>query len=148
MPYVVEAVLEKRREWNSTKGGPMVSHYVNLKDTAGQVVQNVEWAKKSTSPAPVVGEQVDGNIDHGDYGPKFKAAFTGGGGGRGGAPKSPEERAAIAASVAFKAGLDAVEQAATFGIAKPESVEDHAALVKRYADFAFLFIDSKTQAAK
>lgn len=147
--YTVTAVSDQTRPWSSNKGGAMISYRVHLKDSAGVATQNVEWAKKATSDPPKIGDTVDGNIDNTEYGLKLKVAYQGGpgGGGGGGRPKDPAERAAIAASVALREGREAVEQAATFGLAKPASMEEHAALLKRYAEFAFAFIDAKTKAA-
>lgn len=150
--YTVAAVSEHTRDWTAKAGGQMRSYRVHLKDAAGVLTQNVEWAKKITSNPPQVGEQVDGNVDNTPHGLKLKIAYQGspgGGGGGGGRPKSPEEQAHIAASVALKWACEAVEQAATFGVAgaKPTTVDEHAALLKRYADYGFAFIEKKGKPA-
>jgi hypothetical protein len=147
MPYTVTAVSDQTRPWNSQKGGPMISYRVDLKDSQGVNHPNVEWARKATSQPPQIGETADGNLDNTEYGLKFKAAFTGAGGGGGGRPKDPAERAAIAASVALREGREAVEQAVTMGLVKPADLDAHAELWKRYANFAFNFIDRKSKAA-
>lgn len=150
MSYTITAVSDQVRQWASEKAGPMNSYRVTLKDTAGVDTPNVELAQKAATPAPQVGQALDGNLDQTPYGLKFKKAFNGaGGGGGGGRPKSPEEQAQIAASVALKWAVEAVEQAATLGISdvKPQSLEEHAALLKRYADYGFAFIDKKGKAA-
>lgn len=149
MPYTVTAVAGNPRQWNAAQGGPMLSYRVNLKDTAGVETQNVEWAKKATSKAPVVGETVEGNLDNTPHGLKLKVAFNATGNAGGGRPKDPAERAAIAASVALKWAISAAEQAATLGIdgSKPTTLEEHVALLKRYADYGFAFIDKKSRVA-
>ena len=47
--FKVVAVSPKQREWNSTKGGPMLSHYVRLD---GVDLNAVEIAQKTTTAAP------------------------------------------------------------------------------------------------
>jgi hypothetical protein len=70
----------------------MNSYRVHLKGPDGQVVQNVELAQKNSSPAPTVGQQLEGNVDQGEYGLKFRKSF---GGGQPTRAKSPQEQAAI-----------------------------------------------------
>jgi hypothetical protein len=85
------------RQWSSQKGGPMLSYRVDLQRESDQfVIRNVEWSKKQTSPAPVVGETVDCTVDmEAQYGPKLKVNFQQGGfGGRGGG-MTPEREAQI-----------------------------------------------------
>lgn len=95
--FKVTHVQEQTRPWESTKGGPMVSYRITLRDANGDEHPNVEWARKASSAPPKVDEVLDGTLDTtGQYGPKFKstpsASFGGGGGSRG---KDPKERAEI-----------------------------------------------------
>jgi hypothetical protein len=147
MAYTITAVSDQVRQWASEKAGPMNSYRVNLTDSAGVESHNVELAQKAATPAPTVGQSLEGNLDNTQYGLKFKKAFTAGAGGGGGRPKDPAERAAIAASVALREGREAVEQAVTMGLVKPADLDAHAELWARYANFAFNFIDRKSKAA-
>jgi hypothetical protein len=151
MAYTITAVSDQVRQWNSTKGGPMNSYRVHLKAPDGEVVQNVELSQKNTSPIPTVGQQLEGNVDQGQYGLKFRKAFggpAGGGGGGGYKGKTPSEQASIAASVALDKALIAVEQAATLGVVKVGSAEEHAAAIDRYFAHFFKLIDAKGKAAE
>jgi hypothetical protein len=84
MAYTIKAVTGNK-PW-AGQHGPMMSYYLTLVDGEGQETANVDLAQKPTSPAPQPGQTLEGNIDQGSYGPKFKKAFTqsfGGGGGYG-----------------------------------------------------------------
>lgn len=101
--YTVSHVAENTREWSSQQGGPMVAYKMTVKDPTGAEVTNVEWSRKKDSPAPKVGETVDGEIATQTVdtrnGPmqvrKFKKAQQGGFGGGGYRPRDPAETAAI-----------------------------------------------------
>ncbi len=95
MPFTITAVSPNPRQWNSTKGGPMLSYRIDLDGPDGPVA-GVEWARKATSVAPTVGQQLDGTIDtSGSYGPKFKQAPAGGFGGGGPRVEDPKRAATI-----------------------------------------------------
>lgn len=91
--YTITAVGDQVRDWDATKGGPMKSYRVTLRNAEGNELANVEWARKATSPKPEVGQSVDGDVDtSGQYGPKLKLAQQQQGGrGGGGGGRSPEE---------------------------------------------------------
>lgn len=133
MPWKVVAVSEQTRPWNSQKGGPMVSYKVHLQDTAGVVTQNVELAQKQSSAPPAVGQVLEGNVDQGDYGPKFRKAFQQGGGGRG---MSPEDRASIVRQHSQDMSLRALELAYALGvIEKPATAREFLELVEKTTDW-------------
>lgn len=147
MIYTVEGV-ERTRQWvNKKSSTPMVSYYCTLRDQQGIVTRSVDVAQKASSPAIAAGQQLEGDINMGEYGPRFKKAWTGGGGG-GARGKSPAEQAGISASVALDKALIAIEQAGAFGaVPKPSTPEEHVALVQRYANGFFAWIDAKVKAA-
>jgi hypothetical protein len=119
--YTITAVQPEPRAWNSTKGGPMLSYRVTLRNEQGAEKPNVEWARKATSPAPAVGQTIEGTVEDGQYGPKFKAAQQmGGGGGGGGRPRDPAERRSIAMQASQKVAVDAVRACLDSGLWKPE----------------------------
>lgn len=103
--FEITLVSDKIRPWDSTKGGPMKSYRIQVKDEQGNITDNVEWARKADSPAPAVGQKIEGTLDtSGEYGPKFKATPTSSFGGRGG--RSPQERAEIIQQHSHKVALE------------------------------------------
>lgn len=77
--YKIKAVKAEPKEWPS-QYGPMLTYTVLFEDRETPVEIN----KKPDSPAPKVGDIVEGDINRTEYGDKFKAApkaFGGGGGG-------------------------------------------------------------------
>jgi hypothetical protein len=143
MAYTVTAVKDEARPW----GDGMKEYRVHLRDSENVLSQNVEISRHQTKPAPTVGEVIEGNLDQGKYGLKFKEARKGGAGGGRAFGKSPAEQASIAASVALDKALIAVEQAGTLGLIKVDSIEAHAAAVDWYFDRFFGWIDKKAKAA-
>lgn len=114
--FEITYVSDKIRPWDSTKGGPMKSYRVEVRDEQGTLIPNVEWARKADSPPPAVGQKLEGTLDtSGQYGPKFKAAQTGGGSGGGGRPRDPAERRSIQMQHAQKCAVEALRLAAQFG---------------------------------
>jgi hypothetical protein len=133
MAYTIKAVTGNK-PW-AGQHGPMMSYYLTLVDGEGQETANVDLAQKPTSPAPQPGQTLEGNIDQGSYGPKFKKAFTQsfGGGGRG---KSPEEQASIVRQHSQEMALRALEIAATFGVVDPpQSTRDFFVLVEKTTEW-------------
>jgi hypothetical protein len=107
--YTITAVNDQVRDWQSQQGGPMKGYRVTLRNADGREMANVEWSRKANSPAPQVGQTVDGTVDtSGQYGPKFKAAMAGGGGGGFSRSKSPEERRSIAMQASQKVAVEIV----------------------------------------
>jgi len=136
--YTVTLVSDQVRDWNSTKGGPMKGYRVDLQDASGQVVRNCEWSRKPESPAPQVGQSVEGDIDlEAQYGPKFKLAQSAGFGGGGSRARPPEERRSIAMQHAQKCAVTILEVAAAHGEYHPPSAGDVAAQVKLVAATLF-----------
>lgn len=98
MTYKVLAVSKTIRDFSS-KFGDMKSYKLKLEG----VEMAVELAQKAETPAPTMGMTLEGTIDmSGEYGPKFKKDFQGGGGKFGGAPK---DQSAIKAQFAIKAAV-------------------------------------------
>jgi hypothetical protein len=147
MPLFTVTSAAKKKDLPDKGYGPRQVISLNLQDEQGQQVM-AEWSTKATTVLPVAGAKLDGTVEPGQYGNQFKKQQpVGGFGGGGGRPKDPAERAAIAASVALREGREAVEQAVTMGLVKPADLDAHAELWKRYANFAFNFIDRKSKAA-
>ena len=84
---------EFKKSFEGNKGGEFAVYNVELKDSEGQFTQ-AEMVQKSSTPAPEVGQVVEGTVEAGQYGMKFEKAqaFGGNGGGRS-YGKSPQELA-------------------------------------------------------
>lgn len=91
--YTVLEVDPNVRDWQSQAGGPMKAYRIKLRDPEGKEIPLVEWSRKTNSPAPTVGETVEGTLESTSFGTKFKKAQTNGFGG--GRPRDPKESARI-----------------------------------------------------
>jgi hypothetical protein len=67
--YKVTAVSPQTKPWSS-QYGDMVTYYVKVE---GREDVPVQVNKKASSPAPQVGEVLNGEINRTEYGDKFKA---------------------------------------------------------------------------
>jgi hypothetical protein len=137
MAYEVVDVKPDPRQWeNKHNNQPMLSWRIDIRDAAGTVHQNVELPQRASSPAPTVGQALDGNLDNTQYGLRFKKAFTPGAGG--GAPrgKTPQESAAIQRMHLQKTAPDWAEFLLTLGVVK-QPVDDREAfnLMTRVMDW-------------
>lgn len=74
MPTFVVEHAQRKNDYTD-KFGPKVSYTVKLQ---GQDVP-VELSQKPETAAPVQGQSLDGTIEQGTYGPRFKKTFTQGG---------------------------------------------------------------------
>lgn len=90
--FTISAVSPEVRDVSLDKGD-FRSYKMHLRDEQGQLHQSVEWFRKASSPAPQQGETIEGALEEGKFGQKFKQAPKQGGfGGRG---RDPQERAEI-----------------------------------------------------
>lgn len=90
--FTVTAVSDEVREV-TTGNGKFRSFKMHLRDEQGQLHKSVEWFRKASSPAPRKDDTLDGVLEDGQFGPKFKPTPKQGGfGGRG---RDPKERAEI-----------------------------------------------------
>lgn len=129
--YEIVNVQSLVRDWESTKGGPMKSYRIDLKDEAGESKSSVEWARKATSPPPTVGEKLDGTIEHTDFGLKIKVSPSGGFGGGGPRPRDPKESRRIAIQHGQKCAVDILRLAHDVGAWEhPSTVGEVVAQVK------------------
>jgi hypothetical protein len=127
---VVEATVTK--EVPDGKFGPMKSVTLGLVDEAGAAVQ-AEWFTKAETPLPQPGSSLEGDLENGPYGKKFKKAagqFAGGGGFR---QKDPAERRSIAMQSSGARGTDIVCALISSGAWKPDSADDAAKAALRIA---------------
>lgn len=76
-----------------SKYGSMVAYKLKLEGSN----DIVELSKKSTSPAPAIGDTLNGTVEKTDFGHKFKAESTFNGTGNGGKSYQPKDEAAIKA---------------------------------------------------
>lgn len=110
--WTIKAINSGPREWTSKAGHVNLSYRVDLvNDADGRLEGDVELTQKKTTPAPQVGQTLEGDVETGgQYGAKFKKAQGGGArqGGGGGRPRDPAERASIERQVAFKGAVELV----------------------------------------
>src|SRR4051812_3565115 len=84
MTFTIKAIDPKTRNY-STRYGEMTSYKVLF----NEMDQPVEISQKSTTPAPAIGDALEGTVDmSGQYGPKFKKEYNPQGGGNFGQPQS------------------------------------------------------------
>lgn len=128
--------------------GPKKVVALELRDSA-EVLHNAEWFTNASTPLPAAGTQLDGELEDGQYGKKFKPSQVRGGGGgfRGGRGTSPQEQASIRASVALDKAHIGIEQAATLGLVKFENEEALARAVLRRADFYYRWMEKTVKEA-
>lgn len=108
MSHTITAV-KGQREWQG-KFGAMISYDIDVTGPDGQFHGDVELAQKPETKAPYEGLVLEGTIEQGKFGPKFKKtppATTGGGGG-GPRKKDPDERGSIEKQVAWKGAVELV----------------------------------------
>jgi len=104
MPSTFEilSVEAETRPWTSKKGTAFVAYKVEFQELDGMERRSngdkpAELSRPATSPAPVVGEKIQADLEtEGGFGPKLREPFKGGGGKGGSYGKSPEERKSIA----------------------------------------------------
>src|SRR4051812_39660882 len=94
MTYTVVSARHKKTV--DGQHGPLQIIALILQDTNGPV--DAEWATKPETPVPTEGQQLEGTLESGPYGLKFKrtpAASFGVGGGGGGWRDDPERERRI-----------------------------------------------------
>ena len=107
MPTYTVKSVNRQKSWKG-KYGDMVSYYCVLENEGGNQAE-VEIAQKVTTTPPSEGQKLEGTVEKGDYGLKFKkdAPAGGGGGFRGGPrPDDPATRDSIERQVAVKAAAE------------------------------------------
>lgn len=78
MQYTIKAVSPETRTYQ-TQYGDMVSYRVKFEETDDNTI--VEVSQKASTPAPTVGQVLNGTIDMSSkFGPKFKKEYSQGGG--------------------------------------------------------------------
>lgn len=103
MEYTVVGARETARK--ETQYGEMADIALSLEG----VESEVSWFTKATTPLPAAGEKIEGTIEESQYGPKFKKARAGGGGGRPYKPRpddAPEVYAAKQAQIVAQHSQD------------------------------------------
>jgi len=110
--YTIREVIGTPIAWSSQKGGPMLSYSLDVTGDDGFTGQ-VELNQKDSTPAPTVGQVIDGTLDKSNpkYAPKLKKAPPQGGGFGGGGPRAGKSKAdqdSIERAVAYKGAVDLV----------------------------------------
>lgn len=134
MEFTITSVQDNPRMWQSSKGGPMLSYKINVEDDQKFATPFVEWARKESSPAPIVGQKIEGSLELTDYGHKFKAAQSPNGFG-GSRPEDPKKAAAIGRMHDQDMSLRTVEIASKLGLVAPTTTAELFELIARTADW-------------
>lgn len=135
--FKITAVSDTKRPW----GDGMIEYRVHLRESdgtpEGKLHERVEWSRKSTAAAPIVGQELDGELQEAKYGQKFKQARQPGGygGGRGG-PEDPKKAAAIQRMHSQEHALAITRACFDYGIEpKPAGKQEFFDLLKKAIDF-------------
>lgn len=105
MPTYTVKSINRQKPWKSKRGDDMVSYFCIFANEKGDE-KELELSQKVSTAAPTPGQKIEGTVEQGNYGPKLKKDFSGGGGGgfRGGPrPDDPATRDSIERQVAIKA---------------------------------------------
>lgn len=108
MPTYTVKSINRQKSWKSKRGDDMISYYLILANDKGDE-KEVELAQKPSTTAPTEGQKLEGTVEKGNYGLRFKKDYAGGGGGgfRGGPrPDDPATRDSIERQVAVKAAAE------------------------------------------
>jgi|SRR6185437_8704978 len=88
MPTFTVRGVEKRKQFTTKHGSTLQSYALTLEDSDKQLVQ-VELNQKLETAEPAIGAQIEGTVEDGQYGKKFKKALAGApGGGKGMSPQT------------------------------------------------------------
>lgn len=135
--FTVKAASKKKDV--DGKHGPMQVIALTFDDGT-----QAEWFTKASTPVPAPGSTLDGELEDGQYGKKFKKAFAGGGGGRGGQGLSKEEWAAKDKRIARAGVLQAVVAASTPPLGdKPAAVRVYVQDVNELVDALLASLDAR-----
>ena len=104
MPTYTVKAINRQKNW-SGKFGDMVSYYCVLENGEGNQAE-VELAQKVSTASPTVGQSLEGTVENGGYGKKFKKAQPAGGFRGGPRPDDPATRDSIERQVAVKAAAE------------------------------------------
>lgn len=107
MPTYTVKAINRQKPWKSKRGDDMVSYYCVLHNEEGKGGE-VEISQKVSTAAPTVGQKLEGTVEKGNYGLKFKKEYGGGGGYGGGRKSNPEDRRSIERQVAAKCATELV----------------------------------------
>ena len=96
--------VEKRKQFTTKYGSTLQSYALTLEDSDKQFVQ-VELNQKVETAEPAIGTQIEGTIEDGQYGKKFKKMLQSGAPGPGGKSMSPQTEMQIRHMHAQKCAL-------------------------------------------
>jgi hypothetical protein len=131
---VVEATKKKDVEG---RNGPMQVIGLGLIDEAGTAVA-AEWYTRADTALPQPASTLDGDVEDGPYGKKFKKAAPAFGGGGGFRQKDPAERRSIAMQSSLTRAVEVVRLAHDLGW-KPDGEKPVSALADAVAVVARKF---------
>lgn len=147
--YTIREVIGQPNAWSSQKGGPMLSYSLDVTGDDGFTGQ-VELNQKDSTPAPTVGQVIDGTLDKSNpkYAPKLKKAPPQGGGFGGGGPRAGKSKAdqdSIERAVAYKGAIELACATPPMDDTKARnSAEQMEALVSRFFSFSLILLQGET----
>jgi hypothetical protein len=156
--FTITEVSDNVRAYDTTYG-PKKAYRVHLRNGDGTDHLNIEFRRNADSPAPTVGQQLEGElVDQGQYGQRLQLANRGGPGASWTGAKAPVKdfkadpvkQAAIAMEHAQKAAIDILSLAAekADGYSLPETVGGVTEQVKMVAKMLYGQIAEVSEAAK
>jgi hypothetical protein len=130
--YTVTGSIQKK-DLPDAQNGPAQVIGLNLQDQQGMAI-NAEWFTKATTPLPGPGSQIEGTIEESPYGPKFKKASAGFGGG--GGARSPEDKRSIVRQHSQDMALRALDLGLQLGVVtRPEDSRTFMDLISKTTDW-------------
>lgn len=129
--FTVEQIIGEPSEWQSQKGGPMLSYKLKLQGRD----EIVELSQKKDTAPPAVGQGIEGEItpSGNQYPDKLKKAY--GGGGFSGGGMSPEREKRIVRQHSQSMSIETLKLAVDCGVnLQVATVGDIVVKVKQLAD--------------
>lgn len=130
--FTILEVAPESRAWQTKTGNPWLSYAVQFKGDQGE--GNGELSRPATSPAPTVGEVIEATLENDNprFPAKLREARKGAPNGfRGGAGKSPTERAEIRRMASQKVAVELLALEVAAGLQFNETVTAGGALKTR-----------------
>jgi hypothetical protein len=124
-----------------TQYGAMKAYRLSLMPPEGTTPVIASWLRKASSPAPQKGQQIEGLLEDGQYGKKFREQRQMPIGSSKGSGRSyeadPKKQAAIAMEACHKVAVDLLRLAAEHGDYKPASAGEVTQQVKQVSAALF-----------
>jgi hypothetical protein len=118
------------------KDGQKAKKVIGMKLKVGEEQRSTEWFTDHDTPLPQPESKIEGDLELGDYGWKFKPIRRGGGGRGGG--RSEEDNRRIVRQHSQKCAVDLIRAAHDLGLLKPKT--DGETAMERVSDLASMAV--------